>query len=106
MMKTTSKNDRRPPPPNGVSIRHIEKRRTSTCQFADRIAQVSIGYYRKLIVSQQQQKKQGEEQAEQQQPPPESTCLASIVAYNNTNDTLRILGMVRTGSCCFDEMID
>ena len=86
MKETTTNNDRRPPP--NASIRHIEKRRTSTCQFADRIAQLSIQHYRKLVTS------QNKEDLQQQ---PESTCLATIVAYDKINDAFIILGMVRTG---------
>ena len=65
------------------SIRHVEKRRTSTCQFADRIAKLSIGHYRKIVPK----KHQGT-----------STCLATVVAYDSQTDSFAILGMVRSRS--------
>ena len=59
------------------SIRHVEKRRTSTCQFADRIAKLSIGHYRKIVPK----KHQGT-----------STCLATVVAHDRQTDCFLILG--------------
>ena len=81
------------------SLRHAEKRRTSTCRFADRIARVSIAHYRKTVPT----SRQG------------LTCLATVVAHvakgiNEGNDgaylplpslepsiqdTFIVLGMVR-----------
>lgn len=54
------------PSPNiGTSrVRYLEKRRTSTCQFADRIAQLSIQHYRQHVPASN-----------------EPTCLATIVAF-------------------------
>ena len=69
---------------NRPSIRHVEKRRTSTCHFSDRIAQVSIDLYRKIVPN----KHQGA-----------STCLATIVAYFEKSDSFCILGLVRVHYC-------
>jgi double-stranded RNA-specific adenosine deaminase len=49
------------------NIRHAEKRRTATCQFADRLAQVSIDEYRKVVPEKDR---------------PAQTCLATIIAHN------------------------
>ena len=62
------------------SIRHIEKRRTSTCQFADRIAEISIRHYRKIVPKEHQGT---------------STCLAAVLAHDSRTDSFIILGMVR-----------
>ena len=62
------------------SIRHIEKRRTSTCQFADRIAKISIRYYRKFVPKEHQGT---------------SSCLAAVIAHDSQNDSFIMLGMVR-----------
>jgi len=64
------------------SIRHAEKRRTGTCQFADRVARISMDAYRSSVP----QQSNGAQQQHQQ----EHTCLATIVAHFPTlppNDT-------------------
>jgi hypothetical protein len=60
------------------AIRHAEKRRTSTCPFADRIASLSIEQYHKVVPTELR---------------PSHTCLATIVAYCASNSTLRVLGL-------------
>ena len=61
------------------NIRYAEKRRTSTCLFADRVAQVSLDVYRRTI--------QESERLPQ-------TCLATIVAHDAENGgTLSVVGM-------------
>jgi len=68
------------------AIRHVEKRRISTCTFADRIASTSIQCYRKYILSQQE--KEQKEQQQQKLLHQQQVCLASFVACwkNNDND--------------------
>jgi hypothetical protein len=54
------------------SVRHAEKRRTSTCRFADRIAQFCVDHYRAKVPSSfREQQKQ--------------TCMAAIVAFVDGN---------------------
>jgi hypothetical protein len=54
------------------SVRHAEKRRTSTCHFADRIAQFCVDHYiEKVPASFREQQKQ--------------TCMAAIVAFVDGN---------------------
>lgn len=55
------------------AIRHAEKRRTSTCRFADRVAQLSVDHYRKTIPKGKR---------------PSQTCIATILAhYRRKDDT-------------------
>lgn len=54
------------------SIRHAEKRRTATCKFADRIAQISVDHYRAII-------------SPTIRPP--QTCIATIVAHIRPTDS-------------------
>ena len=67
------------------AIRHAEKRRTSTCRFADRVAQVSVDSYHSIIPKfYREQQKQ--------------TCVATIVAHdtslpNESNRNLIVLAM-------------
>lgn len=62
------------------SVRHAEKRRTSTCGFADRIAQLSLDTYRSSVPqSFQEQQKQ--------------TCVATIVAHFGTDGHLQGMGL-------------
>jgi len=51
---------------NKNNIRYAERRRTSTCLFADRVAKVSVDTYKSLI-------------SESERPP--QTCIATIVAH-------------------------
>jgi Adenosine-deaminase (editase) domain len=55
------------------SLRHAEKRRTSTCEFADRIARFCMDHYQDHVPScfREQQKQ---------------TCMAAIVAFVSEND--------------------
>ena len=48
------------------AIRHAEKRRTSTCRFADRVAQLSVDHYNATIPIEQR---------------PPQTCIATILAH-------------------------
>lgn len=59
------------------NIRHAEKRRTSTCDFADRIARLSVNHYKACL---------------QEQASP-LTCIATIVAHDASDDALRVLSM-------------
>ncbi len=59
------------------NIRHAEKRRTATCVFADRVAQVSIAHYRQLVPPSER---------------PTQTCLATIVSHDR-NGNLKVVGM-------------
>lgn len=62
------------------SVRHAEKRRTGTCQFADRIAAVSLEAYRTHVpASFQEQQKQ--------------TCVATIVAHFASDGHLQVMGL-------------
>ncbi len=70
-----------PPVPNKKgdkkkpAIRHAEKRRTSTCRFADRVAQLSVNHYKEVIPLEQR---------------PPQTCIATILAhYRDDNDDAR-----------------
>lgn len=60
------------------SIRHAEKRRTASCAFADRVAQISIDLYRAQIPGEQR---------------PPKTCLATIVVHDSSSGSLSVLGM-------------
>ena len=60
------------------AIRHAEKRRTSTCIFADRVAQLSVSHYQATIPL--------SERAPQ-------TCIATILAHNSFTGNLFVLSM-------------
>lgn len=60
------------------AIRHAEKRRTSTCRFADRVAQLSVDHYKRVI-------------PENDRPP--QTCVAAIVAHDAIDGSLTVMGM-------------
>jgi hypothetical protein len=62
-----------------ASVRHAEKRRTASCRFADRVAEISVQHYRAHVPQHHQT----------------LTCLSTIVAHSMTDDTLMVLGMVR-----------
>lgn len=51
---------------NKSAIRHAEKRRTSTCRFADRVAQLSVDHYKSIIPIKKR---------------PPQTCIATILAH-------------------------
>lgn len=54
------------------AIRHAEKRRSSTCRFADRVAQLSVDHYKATIPIEKR---------------PPQTCIATILAhYRKTGD--------------------
>ena len=59
-------------------IRYAEKRRTSSCAFADRVARLSIDHYRQIVP------------LEQQLP---QTCLSAIVSHNSEDGSLHVLSM-------------
>ena len=63
-----------PSPPQSSAVRHAEKRRTSTCLFADRVAHASVEIYRQVI-----------------RDPPNQTCMASILVCHD--DKLYVVGM-------------
>ena len=60
---------------NCKPVRLAEKRRSATCQFADRVAQVSVDQFYLLP----------------EEDRPEKTCVATIVAHHNGD--LRVLSM-------------
>ena len=53
------------------AIRHAEKRRTSTCRFADRVAQLSVDHYKATIPIEKR---------------PPQTCIATIIAHYRKNE--------------------
>jgi len=53
------------------AIRHAEKRRTSTCKFADRVAQLSVQHYKSIIPIEKH---------------PPQTCIATILAHYACTD--------------------
>ena len=59
-----------------VAIRHTEKRRISTCHFADRIAESVLEVYRASV-----------------NPKPHPTCLAAIVVHEAENDHLSVIAL-------------
>jgi double-stranded RNA-specific adenosine deaminase len=62
------------------AVRHAEKRRTSTCAFADRIAQLSVDHYHMVVPESFRH--------EQKQ-----TCVATIVAHHGLTKELRVIAM-------------
>lgn len=56
-----------------TGIRHAEKRRVSTCQFADRVAQCCVDHYQKYVPSSFRETQK-------------QTCLAAIVAFIEDGD--------------------
>ena len=64
------------------AIRHAEKRRTSTCLFADRVAQVSVDHYHSTIPRSLR---------------PQHTCVATIVAHDSTLSSSNNLVVVSMG---------
>lgn len=66
-----------------AAVRHLEKRRNSTCRFADRVARVALDEYRKRIPIQHQQP---------------ATCIAAVVAHDaNQHEEDRQLVVVGLG---------
>ena len=62
------------------AVRHAEKRRTSTCSFADRVASTSVDHYCTTVpLSFRESQRQ--------------TCLATIVAHFRNSDSLHVLAM-------------
>ncbi|KAG7368799.1 adenosine-deaminase (editase) domain containing protein [Nitzschia inconspicua] len=62
----------------GVAYRLAEKRRVSTCRFADRVAQISVDLYKSIIPVEDR---------------PPQTCLATIVAHDSSDGSLKVVGM-------------
>lgn len=62
------------------SVRHAEKRRSSTCRFADAIATVSVDAYRACV---------SESFRERQK----QTCMATIVAHFASDGHLQVMGL-------------
>jgi len=60
-----------------AAVRHAEKRRTSTCLFADRVAALSVEHYRKHVPSNFQETQK-------------QTCLATIVAAYDEDEVQRL----------------
>ena len=60
------------------SIRHAEKRRTSTCRFADRVAKVSVDHYKMTVPIDER---------------PPQTCVATIVIHDSNDCTLHVMSM-------------
>jgi hypothetical protein len=68
---TTIVNDTRP------AIRHAEKRRTSTCDFADRVAHAALQTYRATVDI----------------PRPHPTCVAAILVYHDETQQLTVVAL-------------
>ena len=66
-------------PERRAAVRHVEARRTGTCRFANRVAQISVDHYRQHIPAGFREHQQ--------------TCVASIVAHEKTQDRLTVLAM-------------
>lgn len=62
-------------PTEKKSVRYAEKRREATCQFADRVAQVSVDHFNRIPEAER----------------PSKTCMATIVAHYKGD--LRVLSM-------------
>jgi hypothetical protein len=62
-------------PTEKKAVRHAEKRRTSTCEFADRVAQVSVDQFNRIPEDER----------------PSKTCMAAIVAH--CDGELRVMSM-------------
>ena len=62
------------------AVRHAEKRRTSTCSFADRIAHVSVEHYQKVVPWSFRHKQK-------------QTCVATILAHDCVTKELRVVAM-------------
>jgi hypothetical protein len=74
--QTTMTDDSFDERPRRRAIRHAEKRRVATCRFANRVALVSIQHYQ-----------------QQQSTTSSPTCLATVLAYHSSSDTLTVLAM-------------
>jgi hypothetical protein len=61
------------------AVRHVEKRRISTCPFADRVAEISVDRYRQLVPSEYRQAQQA--------------CLATFVAHEADSDRLWVIAL-------------
>jgi hypothetical protein len=64
--------------PKCIPVRHAEKRRTSTCKFADRVARISVEHYRKIIPEEDR---------------PRQTCMATIVSHYKGNLRVQSMGV-------------
>ena len=73
-------NDSQRPRHVAGSVRHAEKRRTSTCRFADAIATVSVNAYRSCV---------SESFREHQK----QTCMATIVAHFDSDGHLQVMAL-------------
>ena len=74
-------NTTKAPETTRAAVRHAEARRTGTCRFADRVAQISVDHYRRHIPASSFREEN------------HSTCVAAIVAHNKTLDRLTVLAM-------------
>jgi len=74
-------------------VRNAEKRRTATCLFADRVAQVSVDLYRSVFPSKLQETQ---------------TCIATIVAHDRSKsrDNLTVLALGAGTKFLRNEIID
>jgi double-stranded RNA-specific adenosine deaminase len=73
------------------NVRHAEKRRTATCAFADRIAQLSVDHYKARL-------------GDRASP---LTCVSAMVAHVSETDSLRVISMgVGTKFLKFTELKD
>jgi len=79
------------------SVRHAEKRRTGTCQFADRVALLSIQAYKERIPEKWRRENK-------------QICLATIVAHSYVNEEaggkLQVLGLGVGTKFVSDEIIE
>jgi len=61
------------------AVRHVEARRTSTCRFGDRVAQISVQHYKQHVPASFLESQQ--------------TCVATVVAHEHAEDRLIVLAM-------------
>lgn len=66
------------------AIRHAEKRRTSTCAFADRVANAALAVYRRVVLL-----RQSADPRQRHVP----TCVAAILVHQADTDTLHVVAL-------------
>jgi tRNA-specific adenosine deaminase 1 len=62
----------------GRAVRHVEKRRTSTCLFADRVATAAIAAYHGALPDDER---------------PHPTCVAALLLHELANDALSVIAL-------------
>ena len=74
---------------NKNNVRHLEKRRTSTCAFADRIAHASLEIYRSKVVAVAVNNDDDSTPNEYFSP----TCIAAILIHDANTDELSVVAL-------------